>query len=476
MNRYLKSFVFTLTLLSGCAVGPDFVSPQIDFIDKWSTKLPQNSPPEERDLVKWWGLFNDDVLNALLRKGVAQNFDIEQARTRLLQARSSVRIAFSGILPSAGISSQYRRSGGSSGAGASTVSGGTVLQGREGARDFYQAGFDAAWEIDIFGGIRREIESAEAQRQAAHYSLNDIQRLIVAEIATRYFTIRGLQVRLSVAHWNLDTQRQSADIARQRYEAGFAGRLDVANAEAQVASTYALIPTIIGNIERETFALSTLMGEPSSEEIKELRWASPLPPSFPSIPVALPSEVLRRRPDVRQAEEELHSATADIGASVADLLPRFSLTSLISLQGDSVKDISNWSERLWNASGGITQPLFQGGRLLATLERSRAVERERFAAYRQTVIVAIQDVETSLSAYRRENERKDALVSAVTANRSALETSTRLYSDGLGDFLEVLNAERSLFSSQDALAQSQQNAVLNLIALFKALGGGWNYD
>ena len=350
--------------------------------------------------------------------------------------------------------------------------------GARGARetDLYVAGLDAAWELDIFGGIRRAVEAADASVAAAVWNRRDVLVSLVSEVAIDYITLRSDQRRIANATRNLESQRRTADLTRERFGAGFAARLDVANADAQAETTESDIPPI-QTAERQTiYALSVLLGREPASLLEELSVEKPIPITPPAVPIGLPSDLLRRRPDIRMAEAQLHAATAEIGVATADLFPKFSLTGDVSLQASQIKPLGNWASSVWSFGPSITWPIFTAGRIQANIEVQNALQQQAILAYRQSVLNALQDVESALIAYSKEQARRSALARAVISNRQALDLSTRLYRQGQTDFLNVLNAERSLLGVEDALAQSEANVATDLASLYKALGGGWEIN
>jgi NodT family efflux transporter outer membrane factor (OMF) lipoprotein len=366
-------------------------------------------------------------------------------------------VVFGGLLPTVNGTSSYRR-GGSAG-------------GHD--QNLFQAGFDAIWEIDVFGGIRRGVESADANILASEDNLRNVQVSLAAEVATDYALLRMYQQQILIAKRNLTSMRHAADITRQRLRAGFVSGLDVANADAQVATTEAIIPLQEAAAQQAMYALSVLLARPPTDLLATLSDTGTLPVPPARIPVGLPSELLRRRPDIRQAENNIHAATANIGVATADLFPKFSLTGDISWQAFDAAKWFNPVSRTWSFGPSVSWALFQGGSVISNINVQKALRDQSFLTYQQTVLSALQDVENALIAFTKEQEHYKALNDAVIANQKAFDISMQLYTQGQTDFLNVLNAERSLFVSEDALIQSQRFIVTDLIALYKALGGGW---
>lgn len=451
-----------LFCLAGCAVGPNFTRPETAVPDGWAGPTPQPSAAEV-DLTQWWIVFNDPTLTSLVEEAVESNLDLRIATARIRQARASRGVAVSGIGPTVDASGSFRQSRASS-AGADTKSP-TVNN--------YQAGFDAGWEIDIFGGVRREIEAADAELQSAVEYRRDVLVTLAAEVANHYVQLRAYQQRIAIAQKNLAAQQHSADLTRERFEGGFVSGLDVAYADALVATTQAQIPLLESSARQTIYALSVLVDRDPGELIQKLSEAAEIPAAPPSVPAGVPSDLLRRRPDIRRAEADIHAATAQIGVATADLFPKVNLSGSIGWQAADTGSLFNPLSRFWALGPSVTWNLFQSGRTLSNIELQKALEEESVLTYRQTVLGAIQEVENALIASAKEQEHRKSLTAAVAANRKAADLAVQLYTAGETDFLNVLSAQQSLYSSEDALVQSTQTVAVELIALYKALGGGW---
>jgi NodT family efflux transporter outer membrane factor (OMF) lipoprotein len=458
-------------LIAGCMVGPDYQPPDDAAPSTWvglteqSSAAPSIATHQTPSIAAWWRTFNDPQMTALVDEALAANLDLQLAAARLRQARAARGVVAGGVWPILGASGSYQRT-------RSTVGGESVPS----TRNVYQVGFDAAWELDLFGGIRRNIEAATADIEAAREDLRDAQVSLIAEVSLNYIQLRGLQQQIAIAQRNLQAQQHTADITRQRQQAGFVSRLDVVNAEAQVATTQAQIPELETATRQAIFALSALLARPPGDLLHELTETQPLPVTPPVVPVGLPSHLLRRRPDIRRAEAHIHAATAQIGVATADLFPKISLTGSVSWQSNLLQ---HWISKphLSSALGPTLQwAIFQGGSVVSNIRLQEALRDQAFLTYRKAVITAFQDVENALVAFAKEWEHRQALTDAVTANREAVRLATLLYTQGQSDFLSLLNAQRSLYISEDALVRSNQATAADLIALYKALGGGWEID
>jgi multidrug efflux system outer membrane protein len=477
-----------LLALAGCAVGPDFRPPETHVPEAWNgleaaagspTRL-TTSPPVE--LVGWWKTFSDPILTSLVGRAIESNLDLRQAEARIRQARAGRGVAASGLWPEIDTTGTYSRSHSPAPSSRSqgtappsgTNTGGT--SSTSSSTDLFQVGLDAAWELDIFGGVRRNIEASTADMQAAVEDRRDVLVTLAAEVGTNYVNLRGSQQQIDIARKNLQAQRHTAEITRKRFQAGFVSALDVASAQAQVATTESQIPALESAAQSAIYSLSVLLGREPAALLPELTAETPIPPTPPEIPVGLPSDLIRRRPDVRRAEAQIHAATARIGVATADLFPKFSLTGSFGYSSTDLNTLMNWSSRAWSFGPSINWPIFAGGRIWWNIEVQDALQEQALITYEKTILIALQDVETALVAYAKELERHKSLSEAVENNRKAVDLAMKRYIAGKTDFLSVLIFQNTLFQSEDALVQSTRTLTTDLIALYKALGGGWEEE
>jgi NodT family efflux transporter outer membrane factor (OMF) lipoprotein len=474
----LKRSLRTVSLLSalavaGCTVGPDYHPPQVQMPPDWVS--PTAAAPAAAtqpsvavvqpsgDITRWWSNFNDPVLESLINRALESNLDLRAAALRLRQAREARRLAASGLWPRIDTSASYRHSG-------------TDIGHPGPDRDSYNAGLDASWEVDVFGGIRRGVEAAGADVRVAEEDRRDVQVLIASEVALNYLDVRSLQRQLEISRENLSSQQRSLQLTRQRFRAGFETGLDTANAESLVASTLSQIPLQEADLRLALYALGVLLGGEPGSLLDELSQAAPIPGTPPQVPVGLPSDLLRRRPDIRRAEAQVHAATARIGVAVADLYPRFLLNGSVGVSGADVSALSNRHNTVWSLGPSVSWPLFDAGRIRANIAIQTLAQEQSVLAYRATILNALQEVENALTAYVAEQQHRKALIDAVTAERRAVELSTQLYRQGETDFLNVLVAQRALYGSEDSLVQSDRRVAQNLVQLYRALGGGWEEE
>lgn len=466
--------------LAGCTVGPDYKSPDIDTPAAFSQQAaaPEGSGDSKPITIAWWSTFNDPILTSLVERSIAANLDLRIAASRITQARAQRRIAASAGLPRVGSSGAYSRSRDSE----NTRNGRFVEESSSGS-DNYRISLDASWELDIFGGIKRSIEAAEAEVQTFEEARRDVLVMIVAEVANNYVLLRGTQRQIEVTRENIRVQDETLKLSRSRFEAGLTSELDVAQATAQLATTRAELPTLEADARQAIHSIGVLLGQAPGTQLESLLVPAPIPqpegPAFTSggapytIPVGLPSELLRRRPDVRRAERQIAAASARIGVATSDLYPKFSLTGDLGLSAGQFGSLFQGNSRFWSIGPGVSWPIFRGGEIRSNIALQEALTDEAIANYERTVLGALQDVEDALVDFDREQVRRALLSNAVDANKRAVELSNQLYRSGLTDFQRVLDSQRSLFLSQASLAISEQRVSQALVRVYKSLGGGW---
>jgi outer membrane protein, multidrug efflux system len=466
-NRIILAeiIIFCVLAIAGCTVGPDYHPQETKTPSAWTGTASIKNTSDYADLAHWWTEFNDPNLNSLVERAINMNLDLLQAKIRIRQARAVRGIAAGELWPSVGATGSYQR-------GRFPVTGEPDVT----TRSLFQAGLDAVWEIDIFGDVRRSVETADADVRFAIEDQRDVLATLVSEAALNYIELRGFQQEIIIARNNLASQKQTAELTRKRFESGLSGALDVANADAQVATTASQIPQLEAAAQQTIYTLSVLLGLEPTALLNELYPANSIPAAPPEVPMGIPSEVLRRRPDIRRAEAQIQSMTARIGVATSDLFPKFNLTGSVNFQNDQLHGLINWKDRFWTVGPAVDWQIFSADRVRSNIELQKALRDETVLAYQKTVLMALAEVENALAAYAKEHDRRHFLEEAVTANRKAFELATQLYTLGQTDFLNVLNAQRSLFVSEVSLLHSTCNLSTNLVALYKALGGGWETD
>lgn len=462
---YISVLVSSIAFLSGCMAGPNYRTPDIKVPGAWS-EVPPEFSSQPAQLVRWWGVFRDEKLNSLINRAMEGNMDLRLAEARIREARAQRAVVAGNIMPEIDAAGSYSRAKRSENTA-------TLSNNGTNGYDLYEIGFDARWEIDIFGGVRRATEAAAADLAAVEESRRDVLVSLLAEVARNYLEIRGSQHRIAIATRNIELQRKTLELTRGRLEAGLGNSLEVLQAESQLASSEARVPILESSLKQATYRLGTLLGLGPGSLIQELSPEIPLPVVPAEVPVGLPSELLRRRPDIRRAEREIAAATARVGVATADLFPRFSLLGLIGLQSQNLSDLLSSGSGFWLFGPAMRWPVFDRSRIRANVEVQNAREEQALITYEKTILGALQEVESALVSYSKEQASRDSLRQAVSANRQAVEMANEMYRTGLVDFLNVLDSERTLSQSEDQLAQSDQKVATDLVAVFKALGGGW---
>lgn len=455
---------------AACSVGPDYRP-----LSNADLKVPERfvaAPVAEGlapvDLARWWEGFNDPVLTALVDRSLAANLDIEAAGARLRQARASLRGTQGQALPTLGVSGSVSRSIGRDGGSVIDPNTGTTIS-TGGDTTVYRAGFDAAWEADIFGGIRRSIEASRAELGGAEANLRSAQTTIAAEVALNYLEARRAQSRLGIARANLAAQEETLQIVDWRVQAGLVSSLDLEQARQLRATTAASIPTIEQSYSSAVNRIAVLLGEAPGAVTAQIDPTAEIPLAPGT--TAIPADVVRQRPDILAAERSLAAETARIGVQVAQLYPALRLSGSFSGSDTSLGDLP--SAAIGNLVAAISAPIFQGGQIRAAIEGQRASTDAALAAYRQTVLVALEEVENALVALSVAERREREILIAEEASRNAALYARSQYRAGLIDFQALLDAERSLLSSQDSRASARADRATATIQLYKALGGGW---
>ena len=478
--------------LSGCTLGPDFVAPQPDAPKDWTdTALPKNEAASPfnaafntgpADGAAWWDNFHDPILSSLVARAAASNLDIREAALRIAEARTQTKIAAADQWPTLGGNASYARQGFSD----TTAQGslfnsvgnlghgtGLAIPSFPNPYDQYQVGFDASWEPDLFGAVRRSVEAANADTQASIEDSHDALVSLEGEVARTYIDLRGAQLKLAVTKSNLATQREAFVLARQRKQAGLTTSIDVSNADAQVRSTRSQVPLLEREIAVDINQLSQLLAQAPGALRAELVESRPVPAAPRDIAIGLPADLARRRPDIRASEARLHAATAQIGVATANLFPKISLDASLGTQAEHPLDLTRWASRFFSLGPTLDVPIFEGGKLKATVHLADVREKEAAVDYARTVLAALHDVENALIAYNTEVARHLDLEATAARNRETLALARQRYRNGLTTFLEVLDAERSLQQTELSLADSTASSATDLVALYKALGGGW---
>jgi len=473
MNTLKISLAAGALALAACAVGPDYEKPRTSVPGEWTEKGPAVGPAISRttrevaQVAEWWKAFRDPELTSLIERAAESNLDLKLAEARIREARASRGVTAGGLWPAVDGSALYSRNRGSEN---------VPLPGAGVQYNYYQAGFDASWEIDVFGGIRRSVEAADAEVGASVEARRDVRVTLLAEVGRNYIEVRGLETEIGIAHQNLQAQKKTFELTQARFQAGRAAELDVVRAQAQVSVTASQIPLLESQRLQAIHRLGVLLGKEPGALREEFQAVARIPAPPPVVPVGLPSDLLRRRPDIRTAERELAAATARIGVATAELYPKFSLTGVFALESVSSADFAKGGSRAWSVGPTIQWALFRGGSIRAKIEVENARQEQALILYERSVLVALKEVEDALIAYAKEQAHWTELSDSVKANLRAVELANQRYTQGLVDFLNVLDAQRTVYVSQDALAQSERRISEYLVSLYKALGGGWETE
>lgn len=457
--------------LAGCAVGPDFVTPQnrLDEIQLTPRQEHAHVTPAAGVAVpaQWWLMFNDPLLAELQSRAQVGNLDLNMAAERIEQSRAQLGIVGAQMLPNVAANASYAREGLSENGKFAALGAPTS------PNNFWQLGLDASWEIDVWGRARRAREGAEATLEASAYDREAARVALAAEVARTYLQLRGTQAQLDIAGQNLVIAERTLGLADSRERNGVATRFETASARAQYASIKASIPDISQRRNALMNALALLLGDPPRTLDAQLRQAMPLP-SLPSrVPVGVPSELAQRRPDILRAEAQLHAATAAIGVAKADFYPRIGLKGRFGVEAFESSDLNSWDSRVFSVGPTVYLPIFQGGRLTQRLALNESRQKSAALAYRQTVLRAWHEVDDALDAWGAQQRRHAELQVAYEQNKQALRAAERGYQEGATDYLSVLTAQLNVLASQTRLNDSATNATLTLVNLYKSLGGGW---
>ena len=461
-------------LLGACTVGPDYQLPSLALPSLFRTtpSVEPNVPPVP-DLAVWWRGFNDPVLDQLVTRALTGSLDLAVAEARLAQARARAGAADAARLPRLdGQVEATRRSGSLEGPDGAALRRPGV--DREGS--LFQGSIGASWELDLFGGIARARTASAADLAASMADLAAVRVALVADVARSYIAIRGLQQRLAVQRRTLETQGETRALAAARVGAGLAPDLDVAQADALLASTRATLPPLESELASQRNRLAVLLGEAPGTIDRLVEQSLPVPIA-PSIATgAIPADLLRQRPDLRRAERQLAAANARIGEALAEYYPKVSLSGAFGVQASATDRIATSDARFWSIGPALRWRLFDFGRIDAEVAERRGGEAEALARYRLAVLGAVEDVETGFTTLAGRQARLAALDQAVAASRRSLDLAEEQYRRGIAAFLAVLEARRSLDQAEAERALARQDTADAAVQAFRALGGGWSVE
>ena len=441
-------------VLAGCTVGPNYAPPELAVPAAWNAVPEEAAGDPDAELARWWQRFGDPQLTRLVERSVRGNLDLRVAEARVREARALRGVRAAGLWPE--------------------LDADTILSPARGnERSLFRTALDAFWEIDVFGGLRRSVEAADADLQASIETRRAVLLELTGAVAATYIELRGLQGRIAAVRGNLASQEETQALTEAQRNVGLVSDLDVDRVHALVFATAAELPPLETALAASLHRLAVLLGEAPAALVAELGEPSTIPSAPAEVLAGIPADLLRRRPDLGRAERELAAATARIGEATADLYPRFTLTGSVGLRSEDVKDLLQGRYNFASIGPNVIWPVFSAGRILSGIKAQNARQEQALARYEQALLLALEEVETALVRYAREQVRRDALRDAVEANREAAVLARRLYANGLIEFLDVLVAERSLLESEDRLVTSETAVSTSLVALYVALGGGW---
>lgn len=459
-------------LLAGCRVGPDYQPPAVKLPEQWGEPLSGCATGQVNRVSAWWKSFNDAELDALIERAAATNLNLRIAEARVRQSRAQRGLAQADLWPSidgSGSYSRQRQSENQPILGDISIPSTVPFE-----NNVYQAGFDAAWELDLFGGKHRAIEAADADLVAVEYERHEVLVTLLSEVARHYVVIRGAQRQLAVLQSQIAAQAETLTITENRVKIGAATELDAQRAAALLATIQSQVPPLETTVQTAIHRLGVLLDLHPDALRDELSVTKPLPPVPPEVPVGLPSDLILHRPDVRKAERRLAADTARIGQVKSELFPKFFLTGAVGQSSAGAGDFFSSSSRTWSIGPSVQWRIFDFGRVRSQIRAQIAVQDQASLSYEQVILNSLEEVENALVAYAKEQEHRRLLAQAVSAHQKAVELANEQYNEGLGNYLDLLDTQRALYVAQGDLAQSERTVAVNLIMLYKALGGGWD--
>ena len=464
-------------LLAGCTVGPNYSRPAVGVPDSYA-EANSLAGLMDAELAGWWSRFGDPLLDKLVNRAIAQNLDVQTAAARIREARAREVVAGAAALPEVDAQASVTRQRISDnaipippGAGGGAGNGSFGLPGSEFST--FSTGFDASWEIDLFGRTRRSIEAARARAGAALWNRRDLQVSAAAEVANAYFRLRELQARIATAETELARQERFERLVSARARGGLVTGQDLEQQRSERSAAAAAIPALQAQADAQIHALGVLTGDTPEALVAQLSPPVALPAAASAVPPGLPSDLLRRRPDIRSAERELAGSTADIGVSVADLYPRFSLTAAPALVSTALGSLLEWGSRSFSVGASLDWPIFSGHRTRGNIAVANARQERALIAYRKAVLRALQDVEDALSRTDADRNQLANLEQALSTAARAEDIARTRYQGGLVTLSDVLLAQQQRLKLEDQVTETKGALARDTAALFKALGGGW---
>jgi NodT family efflux transporter outer membrane factor (OMF) lipoprotein len=474
-----RIWLITLLLLSSCTVGPVYESPGVEFPCDWHEQIPDQVTKNDPGAVIWWENLQDPILNELMQTAACENLDLKIACLRVLQARTVAKAKKADLYPRLDGSATYDHIYFSKQAAVDTLqSMGAVVDPNNVNRniDLYEIGFDAEWEIDLFGYTRHEIAALKAQAEAAEENLCDVWVTLSAEIAKNYIELRGFQQRRVILEHNLQNQKEIITLTQELVDRGVVNKTEYNQKKAEWNQMRSELSIIDYNISSAIHHISILLGKAPGELHCLLEPLGDLPQISSCISIGVPSDLLRRRPDIRSAERNLAAATEKIGSAIAALFPRFSLRGFVGDISTNSGALFNPASATWFAGPMVLVPIFNSRLLLQDVKYNKLATQEAFYTYQKTVLAALEESENAIVAFRLGGERLDFLTEAYEENETALAYASELFDRGVNNSFEVNQVEKAMLNAEDAMIQGRVGLLLNYVALYKALGGSWNCD
>jgi outer membrane protein, multidrug efflux system len=480
--------LFLIMLVSGCTVGPDYKRPVVPVPKQWSEAPKGNRKPvlskvegelpQTAQADQWWKTFNDPILNQLITDAIAANLDLKKALARVKEARAQRWVTIATGLPSItgrnNVNRRLNNTATTSQTGATSSAGGGFGFGNQ-IINIFQLGFDAQWEVDFFGGERRAIEAADANVDSEIESSRNVLITLLGEVASNYIELRVNQQLIAITRENLYSQQETVRLTQIRQQAGFSSMLEVAQAQSQASTTEAFMPVYETGVKQSIHALGVLLGREPGALAFRLDNPGTIPAETTIVIPDLPSELLLRRPDIRQAERQIAAANANVGVATAELYPRVNLSAFLGLQNTRITDFTPIGKS-WSTASSLTLPIFNWGRINANINSKKAQFDQALLTYQSTVLTAFKEVENTLVAYSKEQQRHKSLAHAVGASQLAVQMADERYHRGLTTFLDVLQTQQTLYQTQRDVVESSAQLSTDLVALYKALGGGWQTE
>ena len=451
------------TILASCTVGQDYTKPEVKLPEKWHSA---NGAEQTELQNNWWKNFNDPILEQLIEKTNKGNLDLKIAEERIAQARASQDSASTDLLPHADAKIAANRQ-------ANQFQFAGAPPAIKKPFNTFQTGFDASWELDLFGGKKRDLESAKAELDAAESSRDNIKISLLAEVARNYINIRQHQAEIVLANDIIASNQKTLDINNKLFKSGLKPKLDVIKAESELNNAKSQLPKYEGMLAQAEYATDILIGEQAGATHKLVSEVKPIPATDKEIILSAPASIIANRPDVKIAERKLAAATAQQGSALAKFFPDISLSGFLGLMSVDTAHLVESGSKSWAASGGVLLPILNYGKLSANMDAADSRQHEALAEYQKSIISALSDVETSVNSFQKEEEHKAVVTTNLEQKNHEVEIANNRYKQGQTSFLEVLDAKRSLFTTQQELLQISASSAQNMVAVYKSLGGAW---